>query len=317
MRNWFIGGTVAVVAALVFGAAPFAQEGGGGGRGAGRGGQGGGRGGQGGGRGGQGGGEGRQGGGVRQPLNAPVGQPDIPCVNEWQRPDGCQPTKAAYNPKDLSGVWTRGRGMANMGDPVPMTDPANKLYLEHKPSFGPRAVAPAFGNDPMGKCDPLGLTRNLFLEVGGRSFEFVMMPDRVLQFFEWAHQYRTIWIDGRALPKDPPPRWMGYSVGRWDGDSFIVDTIGLEERTWADMWGHPHSDQLKVQERYKRTDLQTIEMQMTFTDPTMYPTPFVTDTKTLKLNREKGMDEKLETFCVPSEEEDFNKRIRNPAANVK
>lgn len=243
-----------------------------------------------------------------------------PCVNDWQIPSGRNPRPAPskFNPRDLSGVWTRVKGAANMGNDIPPLTPLGQAKHDaNKPGFGPRAIVPALGNDPMGKCDPLGLTRNVFLEVAQRAFELVQIPDRVLQFFEWAHQYRTIWTDGRQLPKDPELRWMGYSVGRWKGDTFVVDTIGLEERTWADMWGRPHSDAMHVQERYRRVNYNTLELVMRIEDPKIYAKPWVSDTKILRLGPEQGMDERLETFCVPSEEEAFNQRIRNPAAGIK
>lgn len=255
------------------------------------------------------GGQGAQGGG---------GQPPIPCVNDWQRPDGCRPRTGSLNPRDFSGVWMRVRGGANMTAAATalLTPLGRKLFDANKPSFGPRAVPPVSGNDPLGSCDPLGLTRNVFTEIAARTFEFVHLPDRVLQFFEYGHQYRTIWIDGRQLPKDPEPRWMGYSVGRWEGDTFVVETVGLDDRTWADMWGHPHSSKVRVQERYRRPGFDSLELQMTITDPDIFTKPWVSDTKVHRLQVEKAIDERLETFCVPSEEAAFNKAIRDPAGGV-
>jgi hypothetical protein len=197
-----------------------------------------------------------------------------------------------------------------------LTPQGRAVFDRNKPSFGPRAVPPVLGNDPLGKCDPLGLTRNLMTEVAARSFEFSHLPDRVFQFFEYAHQYRTIWVDGRSLPKEPEPRWMGYSVGRWDGDAFVVDTLGLDDRNWADMWGHPISTNARVQERYRRPAFDTLELQLTINDPDFYSKPIVTETKVHRLQVERAIDERLELFCVPSEEEAFNQAIRNPAGGV-
>lgn len=247
-----------------------------------------------------------------------AGRGVVPCLNPWQRPTGCDaaPGKSA-GPHDLTGVWTRTTGAGNLGNKVAMTAAGQAKFMTNKPSFGPRMVPPALGNDPMGKCDPLGLTRNILLEVVDRSFEFVQLPDRVIQFFEWAHQYRTIWTDGRALPNaDAENRWMGYSVGKWQGDTFVVETTGLDERTWLDNLGHPHTDALHVQERYSRPDPTTLKLSFTLTDPKFYSEPYVSDVKTHRLNPEKTMDDKLETFCVPSEEEVFNKGIRDPAAGL-
>jgi hypothetical protein len=221
-----------------------------------------------------------------------------------------------FDPHDLSGVWTRAKGLDTMGtDGIPWTAAGKSKFDADKPSYGPRNVPSALGNDPMGTCDPLGLPRELFLETM-RPLEFAHLPDRVLQFFGWQHQFRTIWMDGRELPKDPDPRWDGYAVGRWDGDTFVVDSLGFDTRTWLDKFGDGHSDQLRVQERYKRIDHNTIEMTMTFTDPVFLSKPWTSDTKVLRLNKERGMDDKDETFCVPSEEQAFNKRVRDRAAGL-
>lgn len=246
------------------------------------------------------------------------GQTPIPCINDWQLPNGCAPRKGTLNPRDLSGVWMRVKGSANMSQSATalLTPAGRKLYDSYKPSFGPRAVPPVLGNDPLGRCDPLGLTRSIFTEIAARTFEFVHLPDRALQFFEYGHQFRTIWTDGRSLPKNPEPRWMGYSVGRWDGDTFIVDSIAVDSRVWGDMWGHPISSNARVQERYRRPGFDALEMQVTITDPELYSKPWMSDTKVHRLMVEKAIDERLETFCVPSEEEAFNKAIRDPAGGV-
>ena len=86
--------------------------------------------------------------------------------------------------------------------------------------------------DPMLICDPLGWPRWFTYNYG---FEFVQMPDRMVQFLEWGHTYRTIWTDGRKLPEDPPePRWLGWNVGRWEGNIFVVESNGYDERSWLD-----------------------------------------------------------------------------------
>ncbi len=104
---------------------------------------------------------------------------------------------------------------------------------------------------------------------------------------------------------------MGYSVGKWEGDTFVVDSVGFDERSWLDHFGQPHSDELRVQERYRRPDQNTLEIGMTFTDPKMYTKPWVSEKRILKL---VPSGEFNEIFCVPSEEQSFNRRIRDPAA---
>ena len=131
------------------------------------------------------------------------------------------PPSVPHDPHDLNGVWRRVGGVLTMSNTTPpMTAWGKARFDAAKPVYGPRAVAG--GNDPMSTCDPLGMPRNLFLEVSIYPLELVQTKDRVYQFFEWAHSYRVIWTDGRELPKDPDPRWMGYSVGNWEGDTFVV-----------------------------------------------------------------------------------------------
>ena len=109
-------------------------------------------------------------------------------------------------------------------------------------------------------------------------------------------------------------KWLGYSAGKWDGDTFVVDSTGFDDRTWLDHFGNPHSDQMHLQERYHRVDRDTLELTMTLTDPKVYTKPWVSEKKIFRLVP-KG--EVKEMFCVPSEEQSFNARIRNPAGGVK
>ena len=107
---------------------------------------------------------------------------------------------------------------------------------------------------------------------------------------------------------------MGYSVGRWEGDTFVVDSTGFDERTWLDHFGNPHSDEMRLQERYRRVNHDTIEFVITLTDPKTYTKPWVSDTKILTWQNMKEFPDEL--FCVPSEEQAFNRRVRDPAAGV-
>jgi len=222
-----------------------------------------------------------------------------------------QPSAAAkasaaqpFDSHDLSGVWAKARGFQIvMANPPPMTPEGKAKFDSNKPSYGPRAIPPALGNDPMGNCDPLGMPRNLFLEVSIYKTQFVPTPQRVFQFFEWAHAWREIWTDGRQLPKDPDPTWMGYSVGKWDGDTFVVDSLGFDERIWLDHFGDPLSDAMRMQERWRRVDHDTLEYTLTITDPKMYTKPWTSEKKTLRL---VPQDQFKEIFCVPTEEQAFN-----------
>jgi len=140
----------------------------------------------------------------------------------------------------------------------------------------PAIRAAGEGNDPVSTCEPLGYPRDLW-EANLRPFEFIQAPDRVLQHMQYHDLWRTIWTDGRQLPKNPDPAWNGYSVGRWEGDTFVVESNGYDDRTWLDHFGNPHSDQMHLVERYKRVNIDTLELDMTLTDPKTYTAPWVGD----------------------------------------
>src|ERR1051326_2938042 len=101
---------------------------------------------------------------------------------------------------------------------------------------------------------------------GKRPFELIQTQDRVLQHMQFHDVWRTIWTDGRELPKNPDPAWWGYSVGKWEGDTFVVESIGYDDRTWLDHFGSPHSDEMRLEERYRRIDPDHLELTMTLTD---------------------------------------------------
>jgi hypothetical protein len=190
-----------------------------------------------------------------------------------------------------------------------MTAWGKAKFDANKVSYGPRAVAPELNNDPVSQCEPLGYPRDLW-EANLRPFEFIQTPDRVLQHMQYHDVWRTIWTDGRALPKDPDPAWYGYSVGRWEGDTFVVESLGYDDRTWIDHFGNPHSDQMRLVERYRRIDKDTLKLDMTLTDPKTYTKPWVADTITFVSAKAAIFEE----ICSPSEEHRFNDKIRDSSA---
>jgi hypothetical protein len=105
--------------------------------------------------------------------------------------------------------------------------------------------------------------------------------------------YREIFVDGRPLPVDPNPSWFGYSTGRWEADVFIVESVGFNDKTWLDYFGHQHSESLRVIERYSRTDFGHMDVQVTIDDPGTYTRPF-TVTYPLALSPDTEM---IETIC--------------------
>jgi hypothetical protein len=213
------------------------------------------------------------------------------------------------NPHDLSGVWgdNQNRIQLNFNAP-PLTPLGKKLYEATKTEQPSDGTLITNSKDPMLICDPLGWPRWFTYNYG---FEFVALPDRTFQFIEMNHTWRTIWTDGRPLPKAPDPRWLGFSVGRWEGDTFVVESTGFDERSWLSenrqdrRWGWPHSDALRTVERYRRVNHNEMEVSLTITDPKIYTAPWVTTGKFL-LN---PGTELWEDFCVPSDSEYFNNRL--------
>jgi hypothetical protein len=125
--------------------------------------------------------------------------------------------------------------------------------------------------------------------------------------------WRVIWMDGRQLPKDPDPRWFGYSIGRWEDDTtFVVETNGLDDRTWLDNNGHPHSTALKVTERYHRVNQNTLELTVTVDDPLVYTKPWLTRER-LPLKRLPDDTDVLEMIYAASEAQDYKESISSQA----
>jgi hypothetical protein len=234
-----------------------------------------------------------------------------------------EPTKtqdpAAPISHDLSGVWMQYPDGPSPGVPgmnaiderfrPPFTPWGQARFDAAKPMQGPTAVA-GLENAPTLHCDPDGPPRVLNLP---NPFEIVQIPGRVFMFFELGHVWRTIWTDGRALPKDPDPSWLGYSVGKWEGDTFVVDTIGFNDKLWVDVYGSPRSDKMHLTERYRRLNHDTLEMQITMDDPKAYTKVWVNPPKLHKL---EPAWEIAEWFCVIEEENAYSDVIRKPAGGI-
>jgi hypothetical protein len=105
-------------------------------------------------------------------------------------------------------------------------------------------------------------------------FKIIQTPAVTMILLENQGHYRQVFTDGRALPEDPNPTWMGYSVGRWDGDAFVVDTIGFNDLTYLDDGGHPHSDAYHSTERFRRSDYGHLDYEITIDDPKTYTRPW-------------------------------------------
>jgi hypothetical protein len=244
-----------------------------------------------------------------------------------KKPGGTAPRR------DISGIWDSAQSLGTSGapehvallpggrgqegghpdetgiaKPLPYT-PAGLAALKANHPSGPgvRQVDAALSNDPADKCDPLGFPYMFLWEF--RTINVVQTPRQVVMLSPFYGNYRVIWTDGRELPKDPDLRYNGYSVGKWVDDyTFVVETTGLNPRSWIDHAGRPHSDQLQVEETYHRVSLDTIEYTMKITDPKMYTEPWLADDK-LPLHLMPPDFDIPELLCSPSEFGDYNNQV--------
>jgi len=225
---------------------------------------------------------------------------------------------------DISGTWDPGNGGIQPMGPAAMPDdgkpehrlPYTPLGMEqlntHKPSNGVRSVLPGETNDPVVTCDPQGMPREDLYEL--RTTQILQTQLNVVVLYEFGRIWRVIWTDGRELPKDPEPRWFGYSIGKWEDDyTFVVQTSGTDERTWIDRAGRPHSPDLRVEERFHRVDQDTLELTVKIDDPKIYTKPWVALDR-LKFKRMPPDFDVREMICSPSEFAEYNKIIGNPAS---
>jgi hypothetical protein len=231
---------------------------------------------------------------------------------------------ATFDSHDLSGHWDRITAIESFGNTPGSTrsggtetsEPSftaagKSMFDANLPGYGPRAQMRR--NDPLGRCEPMGLPRNLNTEIVAphATFQIVQTPGRIVQFFEYRHDWREVWLDGRPLPalEETYPKWNGYSVGRWDGDTLVVESIGFDDRSWLDKLGYPHSEQMRLEERYRRIDVDTLELTMTVTDPLVYAAPFRSDVKRFRLNRDKARKWDEQIYCIPAEEMSYQDLI--------
>jgi hypothetical protein len=218
--------------------------------------------------------------------------------------------------RDLSGIWdveNTMEGISPRGVQAhsPFTTEgasiANNVY---KPGDGPRRVPIGLVNDPLDSCDPAGFPRDLLFEL--RPFQVVQTARQVLMLYQYQKIWRSIWTDGRALPKDPDPQWYGYSVGKWEDDyTFVVETVGTDDRTWLDNAGDPHSADLRVEERYHRINHDSMELTVKIDDPKIYTEPWLARDK-LRLKLMPPDTSTMEMICAPSEAERYKKMMANP-----
>jgi hypothetical protein len=194
--------------------------------------------------------------------------PGIPRAADG-KPDLAAPTpKTSEGKPDLTGIWVvaSGKYLANIavdGVEVPFRPEAEAIYKK-------RRETNSLGR-PTERCLPHSVPDAALV---GYPFKIIQTPAQLVILFEPFIDYRQIFTDGRTLPKDPQPTWMGYSVGKWEGDTLVVDSSGFNDQTWLDDGGHPHSDALHVIERFRRIDFGHMELGITINDAKMYTKPW-------------------------------------------
>lgn len=211
------------------------------------------------------------------------------------KPDLTAPAPRVNGKPDLSGVWQAERtpvsefrqalGEGFIREQVDFND-ATKYALDVfwglKPEEVPlrpeaaailkqRASLPFVSS----RCLPAGVPASLFFY----SFQIVQAPDEIVMLMEDGDPARQIHTDGRALPRDPQPAWMGYSVGKWEGDTLAVETSGFNEESWLDGSGHPRSEAMRIRERYHRRDFGHMDLEITIEDPKYYTRPYTFQTQ--------------------------------------
>jgi hypothetical protein len=264
----------------------------------------------------------------------------------------------SYDKRDFSGLWSRAPqqyglapcpecrdpvtwpGYGFFGNTPPRTPEGQRRFEQNKPARGlelgsaeasrrtdidvgyRRAILPAFGNDPEMRCEPLGLPRLITFSGGGATMEMVQTPNRILQLFEWTWDFRDIWMDGRGIPnvEDYLPRFNGYSVGRWEGDTLVVTSVGFDDRQWLDQYGFPLSEKAVLEERWDRPSPNRLRVRLKLTDPVTYAAPWESSEKVWALIPKEAMaiggwSGILEDRCVPSDESLFN-QFRDRAAGI-
>ena len=188
---------------------------------------------------------------------------------------------------DLSGVWQpetnpyRFDVIQDLKDEAIFRPAAEAIFMERVKDFRK--------DDPVTNCLPGGPSETI-----NTTYRIIHSPTIVAMLFEnGTGRYRQIYMDGRKLPKDPNPSWLGYSVGHWDGDTLVVESAGFNDRTWLDRAGHPHSESLRVTERFRRVDFGHMQFQITFDDPETLTKPL-----TISLNVNYSADsDMLENVC--------------------
>jgi hypothetical protein len=185
----------------------------------------------------------------------------IALLSAHPTPSGAAPRTQNGKP-DFSGVWYAQRPV-DPGTPEPL--PWAQALLRERAANNAKDA-------PGAHCLPRGITN------AGALFPYrlVQTPTLLIMLFEDdIPSHRQVFLDGRSHPKDMDPRWMGHSVGHWEGETLVIDTVGFDDRSWITNQGHPHTEKMHVVERFRRPDLGHLEIEFTIDDPATYAKPWI------------------------------------------
>ena len=177
---------------------------------------------------------------------------------------------------DLSGVWEASPPYFN--DLARDLKPGELAMLPWAKKLQAEREGRDHRDDPLNTCMPPGVPRiNMTTANGPHPLKIVQTPMLVVLLYETSvnSTFRQVFLDGRTFPKDPQPTWLGYSVGRWEGDTLVVDTVGFNGRSWVDTAkGHPQTESAHVTERFTRLDVGHMQIDITIDDPGAYEKPW-------------------------------------------
>lgn len=246
--------------------------------------------------------------------------PGVPKTADGKPNLAAPPPRTADGKPDLTGIWLNGPGgqrggrgpatpvvtfttgapvatfrdvSANFKEPLPLQPWAADLIKKRR--------AENQKDNPDALCLPMGFMQ---FHTHGQPRKVVQTPGLIVIVFEPNYGLRQIFTDGRSLPNsDPQPWWYGYSVGKWEGDTLVVETTGLRDGGWLDIWGTPFTDAAKVTERFRRVTYGTLEIDITVDDPKAYTSPW-----TVRINQRLMLDQELIEF-ICNENQMFTKYL--------
>ena len=244
-----------------------------------------------------------------------IESPGIPRTRDG-KPNLSAPAPRSAGKPDLSGIWIAQSspipdlirllpgGINGLGETIP-----SKYFLDILADFksGEEPLLPAAaavfrqhsvaqGSAPITRCLPAGVPQGDVVPV---PFKLIQTSGVIVMLSELDNSFRQIFTDGRKQPDDPEPSWLGYSVGKWENDSLVVDTIGFNDQGWLDAAGHTHSEALRVTERFHRRDFGHMDVEVRLDDPKTFTKPV-----TIRFIEELVPDtELIESFCAEGEKD--------------